>query len=351
MMGLRPNLQVISESREEESDRSVWKILLWGALSVASGYLFVASFERWILTFNSAYFWSLIVTAVLFWSFATLQVFFVKSAWKLALITLLECAVPLLIFWNRLYPAPSYVLLGGAGAAFILSFFALRRGRSFAQNSVELRFFDVAKVFLPRFAAAWLVFVSVLFYLSFFNWGYFTPALKDSLLGSLVSAAAPAVNVFVPGFSTNESVGDFLQNVAKSGLQNAQYTPSGVSAKNFTVAFSQLPEKQQAALISEATDQLSQTFEARFGKFDPNETMLQFSKDLIANYYNGIAAKTGIATSIVIAAAAFFLMKGIVALFYWLIAFIAFVVFKLMMVFGFSRTSIESRSREFVLLS
>lgn len=345
-----PALQVISQSREAETDRHAWKIILWAALSAAAGFLFVASFERWLLSFNSFYFWSLIVSAIVFWSFATLQVLFVKRIWKLALITLIESAVPLLAFWPNIYPAPSLVLLGGAGAAFILSFFAMHRGRSFALNSVELRFFDVAKVFLPRFVTAWLVFLSVLFYMNYFVWGYFSPKLQTAFLSGTVTAAAPILKIWVPGFALDISVNDFFQNVARAELSKGKYNPLGTSDKNFTVTFAQLSAKQQDELLSAATQSLEQAFTTRFGKFDPSESMLQFSDNLIATYAQDLIGRTGWLTPVLIAAAVFFVLKGFVALFYWLIAFIAFVIFKIAIVTGFAATTVESRSREFVLL-
>ncbi len=346
-----PSLQVISESREAEADRRPWKIVIWGALSIAAGFLFVASFERWILSAQSFYFWSMVVSAIVFWSFATLQVLFVKGLGKLALITFLECLAPLFAFWPHVYPAPSYVLLGGAGVAFILAFAALRRGRSFSQNSVEIRFFDVAKVFLPRFVAAWLVFLSVLFYLSYFTWGYFSPSLRTAFLSGAVTAAAPALKVWIPEFSLNVSVHDFIQNVAKSQLQAEQFNPLGTSDKQFTVSFSQLSPKQQDELLSSATQSLEQTFAERFGTFDPNENMLQFADNLVTFYFNNFLGRTSWLTPVIVAAAVFFLFKGIVALFYWLIALVAFIIYKILIVLGFAYTNIESRSREFVLLS
>ncbi len=345
-----PALQVISESQEPEADLKIWKVLLWGALSIGAGFIFVASFERWLLSFNSFYFWSLVVSAIVFWSFATLQVFFVKGLGKLALITFLECVAPLGLFFARVYPAPSYVLLGGAAAAFLLAFLAIRRGRSFAGNSVELRFVDVAKVFLPRFVAAWLIFLSVLFYLSYFTWGYFSPNLKTAFLDNTISAAAPVLKIWIPGFSLDASVHDFLQTLALSELSAGKYNPIGVSDQNFTVYFSQLSKAQQTELLDAATKQLEQTATARFGTFDPNESMLQFTDNLVTVYFANFIDRTGWLTPVLIAAAVFFIFKGIVALFYWLIALVAFILFKLLIVLGFARTSIESRSREFVLL-
>ncbi len=345
-----PALQVISEAREEETDRRAWKIILWTALSAAAGFLFVASFERWLLSFNSFYFWSLIISAILFWSFATLQVLFVKGVGKLALMTLIECAVPLLIFWPNIYPTPAPVLLGGAGVTLILSFFALRRGRSLALNSVELRFFDMAKVFLPRFVTAWLVFLAVLFYLNYFVWGYFSPKLQTAFLSETITAAEPLLKIWIPGFALDISVNDFLKNAARAELSKRSYNPIGTSDRNFTVAFSQLSLKQQDELLSAATQSLEQDFIARFGEFDPNESMLQFADHLVASAARDFINRTGWLTPVLITAAVFFILKGFVALFYWLIAFIAFVIFKITIATDFAVTTVESRSREFVIL-
>ena len=51
------------------------------------------------------------------------------------------------------------------------------------------------------------------------------------------------------------------------------------------------------------------------------------------------------------AALVFFSLKGIVALFYWLIELLAFLVFKFLLTIRFAHVSAEMRSREFISLS
>jgi len=72
---------------------------------------------------------------------------------------------------------------------------------------------------------------------------------------------------------------------------------------------------------------------------------------IIKDYVDGIPPATKSVFSVVLAVLFFFSARGIAFLLYWLPELIAFLMFKLFMVTGFAYVGLESRSREFIMLS
>ena len=73
--------------------------------------------------------------------------------------------------------------------------------------------------------------------------------------------------------------------------------------------------------------------------------------DQISRYVSRLSPNTLTILGFVAALLLFFALKGFAALFYWLVILFAFVVFKFLVVIGFAYVNLETRSREYIMLS
>ncbi len=348
---MTPALQVISESKEAETDRSVWKIIILGVLGVVASVASVSGFNRLLLGANYLYFWPTVIAFTLFLVLSILQIFLIKNLYKLAVIAFLESAVPLALFWDKLYPQTSVMLVVGAAFAFIFLFAAAKQGRGVLENSIKMRFFEATRSFLPKIATGFLIFLSLILYLNYFEWGNFSEAMGHQVVTGILLGSEPIVKVIVPAVSFQSTIRDLLKSLATDELDKTKIAIPGVSPSSPETDFQSLPKQDQERLIDQATDQLQNKVIDQFGNVDPNEKVTDFAYDLIQRYF---ATLTKSSPWILPALAILFFfcaMKGILVFLYWFIALLAFLVFKMLVVFGFAYMNLETRSREFILLS
>ncbi len=347
---MEPGLQVISESKEAETDRSVWKIIILGILGIVASVASVSGFNRLLLGADYLYFWPTIIASTLFLIISILQIVLIKGLYKLTIIAFLESAAPLVILWDKIYPQPSIALAVGAAFAFIFLFAAARRGRSVLENSIKMRFFEATKTFLPKIATGFLIFFSLILYLNYFEWGNFTQEMGRRVVAGVLMGSEPIVKVIVPAVSFQSTVRDLLKGLAAEELNKTKIAISGVSGGPET-DFRSLPLQDQQKLIIQATDQLQKIMITQFGNVDPNEKVSDFAYDLVLKYSSDLSKSSPWILPAIVILVFFFAIKGILVLLYWLIALLAFLFFKMLIVFGFAYMNLETRSREFILLS
>ncbi len=348
---MTPGIQVISESREAEVDRSVWKIALLGFLGAVASVAAVSGFNRLLSGLDYFYFWPTLIAFVFFVVLFVLQVFLVKGLGKLSLIALFESVAPLALFWDKLYPQFSVVLVLGASLAFVLYFAAARRGRKVLENSIKTNFFETSKSFLAKVLTGFLLMASVVLYLNYFEWGNFTPEMGRRLVAETLAVSEPVVKVVFPGVSFDVTIRDLLRNLAAEQLRNTRFQVPGVSASSPETDFRALPEREQGKLIDQAVIQLENVMADRFGSFNPNEKVSDFAYGLVSKYFASSASASPWILPAIAIFIFFFASKGILVLFHWLFALLAFLVFKLLILVNFAYYNLETRSREFILLS
>ncbi len=347
---MTPGLQVISESREAETDRSIWKIMILGILGIVASVASISGFNRLLIAGNYIYLWPTLIIFSVFLIISILQLFLIKSLYKLGIIVFLESAIPLLLFWDKIYPQPSAILVSGAALAFVFLFFAARRSRKILENNIKIRFFETTRTFLPKIVTGFLIFFSVILYLNYFEWGNFTQDIGRSAFSGVLAGSEPIVSMIVPGVSFQSTVRDFLKGLATNELNKTSISIPDVSSSSPETYFRFLPEKDQENFINQATDQLQNAMAAKFGKIDPNEKFSDFAYDVISKYSSDISSSSPWILPAIVILLFFFIIKGISMLLYWLISFIAFIFFKMLIVMGFTYFNLETRSREFTLL-
>ncbi len=344
-------LQIISQSKEAETDRRVWKIVLLGFLGTGASVASVSGFNHLLLGLNPFYLWPTIIAFAFFLILTMLQIFLIKGLEKLSLIAFVESAAPLALFWDKLYPQVSVILVLGAVFIFVFLFAAARRGRSFLENSVKIKFFEISRSFLPKAVMGFLLFAAVLLYLNYFEWGNFNSDMGRRLTTGVLMNSEPIVKIIVPGVSFDLTVRELLRTLAAEQLKNTRLQIEGVSASSPETDFRALPKRDQEKLITQATDQLQSIMISKFGNVGPNEKITDFAYALASKYFSDSLKNSAWILPLAVTLIFFFALKGIFALFYWLFILLAFLVFKLLVLFGFAYFNLETRSREFVLLS
>ncbi|MGC9610933.1 MAG: hypothetical protein ABSE68_01815 [Minisyncoccia bacterium] len=344
-------LQVISESKEMEVDRGIWKIILLAVLGILMSVASVSGFNRLLMSWNSLYIWPTAAAFVLFLVFTVLQIFLIKSRIKFALIAFLESMAPLALFLDRIYPQPDWILIAGAVLAFALLFSAMNRGRRILADSVKISFFSTSRMFLSRAALGFFFFFTVLVFLNYFSWGYFNANLGRAMVEGALVSGDPIAKVIAPGVSLNSTAGQFFNDLARSQLRDSSQKFLNSVGEGEETQFRYLPPKDQEKIVTRFSVQLENVFRERFGDFNSNDKISNVAYSVIATY--AVKLNAGYPWLIPFSACVLFFLfvKGIFALVYWLIALIAYMFFKLLIAFGFAHLSSEQRSREFVLLS
>lgn len=345
-----PNLEIISERREPETDRSVWKILILGLFGVAASAAAVSGFMNFSTNPSAPYFWTFVVAAIFFWAFVLLQIFFVKGFWKLFGITLCEVLVPLAVFRVHFDSMTLPFLLIAAVLGLLFMGAALRRGRKTVENSIEPQFFSVSKNVLPKLTSGLLVFLSILLYLNYFVWGNFTDALGRMMVQNVMSSSEPVVHLWIPNVSFNMSVQTFLDTLVTSELRKTSFTVADTGGRTQQLIFQELPPKQQELYLEQAKQQLNGVFAKQFGNVNRNVSVSAFVYDLLKGYVGAMGPAASGILSVASIILVFLFMKGIAVLLYWLIGLVGFVLFKLCIVTGFAVMSVEARNRQFLVL-
>jgi hypothetical protein len=168
--------------------------------------------------------------------------------------------------------------------------------------------------------------------------------------GALVSGD-PIAKVIAPGVSLNGTAGQFFKDLAASQLRDSSQKFLNSIGEGTETQFRYLPPKDQEKIVAQFSAQLEKVFRERFGDFNSSDKISDIAYSVIATYAARLNADSPwlipLSTSILF----FLFIKGIFALIYWLITLIAFLLFKLLIAFGFAHLSSEQRSREFVMLS
>lgn len=348
---MTPGIQVISESREAEVDRRIWKIILLGFLGVVASVATVSGFNHFLLDMNYFYFWPTVIAFTFFVVLTILQIFLIKGLEKLSIIAFVESAAPLALFWDRLYPQTNVILVLGAVFAFIFLFIAARRGRNTLGNSIKLNFFEISKSFVPKVVTGFLIFFSILLYLNYFEWGNFSEELGRRIVSGVVTSSEPIVKIIMPGVSLNLTVHELLRSMATEQLKNTRFSVPGVSASSPETDFRALPKRDQEKMINQAIGQLQSAMVSKFGNINPNEKIADFAYGLVSKYFSDSINSSPWILPIITVSLFFFFMKGILVLFYWFFTLLAFLIFKSLIFFDFAYYNLETRSREFILLS
>lgn len=347
---MSPNPTVIKESEESEEDRSFWKVLIFTALGAGALFLSFFLFDKFLIEGNLVRLLGSAVFAALFVAFFVIQVFFTKSSMKLVLLSFVQAVAPLLLFTDRFSSSFPGILAAAFAVFFVFLFGAALYGKKEIANSLNIRFFQVSRKIVTRVTAGILIAFSVQLYLTYFVWGGFNENFSRRLVNQTLAASEPIVKTIFTEVSFGGTVDQFFRTLAEDQLSKIK-VGGGSGAGEAAVEFRLLPPAEQERIVGEVSSTLRQEAEKFMGPLNAEKPINGEIFRIIKEYVDGVPQATRSVFSVIVAVLFFFSAKGIVFLFYWLPEFIAFIIFKIAIVTGFAFINLESRTREFILLS
>ncbi|MFH1162252.1 MAG: hypothetical protein V1696_03185 [Candidatus Jorgensenbacteria bacterium] len=335
---------VISQSTEEEIDRSVGKVLTLALVGAVLSVITAYAVQLFLTTAETRYLVGGLVAGFFFFIELILESFFVKNRALLKVIAVFQGVVPLVLFSGHLYPVPSIPLI--AGVVLMAAFLAggAGHGAHVLKNSMKVQFVTVTRAFLSKLLTGVLIFVSVLFYLNYFAWGGFNEALGRKLTDQLLKASEPVVGIIWGGVRFDQTVGEVLAQVAEKQLRSAPVEGAD------SIDFSQLPPELQQQAVQGAAETLRGLLVERLGPFTSDEKVTDVVYGVAARYVANVSPEIKALAGALFALALFFSLKGFFSLFLWFVAFVAYLFFKLLVAVNFAHVSTETTMREFVIL-
>ncbi|MBI2278995.1 MAG: hypothetical protein HYU81_02965 [Candidatus Brennerbacteria bacterium] len=351
---MQNSVNVVSQSKDEERDTKPLKIAGFAAAAIGANLLAVKSLTAYLAAATPELLLVAAGAGTLFIATLTLQAFFVKSSLLLRGLVLAEILAPLAFFTERLFPSPSVPLLVAALLFFLFAATGSVRGLRHAATGISVRFFDIAHAVIPKAITGALLFMTVVTYLTYVSWGTIGETMGKKFVSQFLSSSEPLVRLYAPRFSAGQSVGTLFEDVVRAELEKGR----GATLENIAttegspeVVFRDLPVPVRDALVAQATERLRRSIEPAVGPLDPQETVRDAAYRILERRISSLSPSQYAAFSVGAFVLVFFSLKGFFSLFHWLIALIAYLVFKFLMALGFARVGVATQTREFVLLS
>jgi len=343
---------IISQSREAEADTNTWKLSVLGILGIVSAFGASYYLNEFFITVSAHFLLLGFICVSLFVIFLVLNSFFIKSRWLLVMMTVFQGALFLLFFFHLAGSSPSTIFLL---AIFLFLFFVMQGvigTQKALRNSIHAHFFQIARVASSKIITAFLIFLSIIFYVHYFEQGNLTDTTGKKFSDYLLNSLTPAVQIQIPEISFDESVNSFITDLTKHTLQKSSINiadPTGGN-KIFELNFSDLPEKQKEELIKETAKNIRSSIEKNIGQLNGEQNVRDALFSIEKNFVGTFSENTKLVISIGFTILLFFTLKGISFIWLGIIDFLSFLIFKLLIVLKFGRVSNEMRVREFITL-
>ncbi len=269
------------------------------------------------------------VANLLFLSFVLLQVFFVKSIKVQSMLVLAEALViasPFVFYWSGFF-------LLAVGLLILFMMNGLRSGMKEMDNEMTIRFRMIERKTLPAIITGISLFISII-YLAVNGTGA-SFLSKDAFAVMLKPVDPIAQALLMPDFSVNMTMAQLAQSVAVRQL-GAAFTSLTPDLQNQAIEAILTQLRGQAATYG-----VSFTDSETFGDVLYSYFVRQF--DQIPNQYRSLIPY-------VILLLTFITVKSLGALLRWLIIPLAYALYQFMLATGFARVSLESRSRQIIVM-
>ncbi|MBI5079639.1 hypothetical protein HZB06_03190 [Candidatus Wolfebacteria bacterium] len=325
-----------------EVDWSILKIVVLAIIGVSfaflSGFflnLFMSNGQWNFLAFSFA-------CLLIFLTFFLLNVFFIKALWRINLIIFLESLAFLAGFYAIFVSSPMFFLIAGA-AIFAVLTLANYAGWQELHNMIEIRFWRIAKLVLPKAVLGVAIFISVIYY----------AALEPTIVGGkeffisqnnfekLINPLAPLIEKFFPQMNFSSSVGDLIADLAKSQIESG--FNSGLAGK--------IDKNAKSGLVNQISNDLKQRFSTYLGpSFNFNLKTGAALYGFLAEKYLGMEPKSKKAVAAIVAVTIFFIIVSLILPIRLLAASIAFIIYEILIAVGFAEVVLEGKSREIIIL-
>ena len=353
-MHMQNSVTVLTQSKDEEREGKWWKVLSLALVGTGANLLATSALERYLASATSELLFIIAGGGLIGLTVFVLQALFVKRAWLLRLIVFVESIAPIVLFTDRLFPSLSVVLLAAAGAFFFFANMGSMRGLRYAATSMSIHFFEAARMVIPKAMTGALLFMTALIYLTYFSWGTLNDAVGKRFVNQMLTSADPALQLYFPRVSVDQTVGTFLAGVVRSQLEGEKNTiinSLSLSDDKSLQAFRNLSVQERDAIVARVTDSFRKSLEPVAGPLDPSMLVRDEVYRMLELKFGSLSPSQYTTFTIGGLVLVFLALKGFLSLFHWLVAVFVFLVFKLLMALGFGRVGVATQTREFVILS
>jgi hypothetical protein len=340
---------------DEEMERPSWipwvKISAIGGVHMVCSFFSIAFFVRFLTETQGVFLiWSALA-GLGFFTTLILLTFFAQSVKALAPFVVLGALAPLGAFTNHLIPSPPIPLLVGIGILLLLVITGATRSNRILHNSLQIRFFPVAKPLMTRAVTGILIVISIVVYLTYFEWGSLDENTARRLSDEIVNSTDPVLKLWFTGVSVNQTTDEFLQAIAESQLRSTKPNLSNIGEGD-EESFHTLPEPEKKKLVIERADKFKSTLEQATGPVAEGETVKTTVYRSAKKYIDDIAERANIVPYIGVAVAliVFTTLRSVSVLFHWIIELFAYAIFRLLIALGFAGIAVSRTQKEEIVI-
>ncbi len=323
------------------------KVIVLGLLGVGFNFLAFYLFYRFLVTAEFSFLWLSAVAILLFLIVFALELAFLRKFSYIAPFTVVAGLIPLVIFIPYLYPVPSYIVLISIALLVFFLLSAAKHGSRLIENSIVTRFFALACRILPKAFIGLLLCMSLIGYFYYVHLGNFSSEIAYAWFGKTLNGTLPVLHLWFPTITFDMTVDEAIVYMSETELRRSR-----LELLRQGIDIDKLSSSARRELVRQVSAQFEMYFERIAGEELDGELSL---RDFFYGIVEGKAANLSstalelIGSGVIIML--FFALKAVSFLFYIPAAFLAFVIYKLLMLLGFAYITLENKKQEVVVLS
>ena len=325
------------------------KLVSLGILGVAASIGAIGYAEKFFRSGALEYAGIAGLFTALFLVILVLETLFAGHAGIMGAFAFAQSVSPLELFWKefRSWEEGGIALLLGVVAFFLFQCIGMRRGGEMLENSLKLKVFQLTKAVAPKGTTGMLIFVSILFYLTYFSWGGWNDAIGRRVVEGAWNGAGPVMDVLISGAKPEQTVDEFLRAVTESEIRKLKTKSAKEGAVEFDLGL--LAPEEREARLQEIVARVKGEMEKFTGPVEGNLPMSGAVYGVIQQEVGKLFETSPHLKGVVgIGAALLFFgfLKSFAFLITWLAEIGAFLLFQLCIATGFAEIRFESASRE-----
>ncbi len=289
--------------------------------------------------------WWLVAWFVVFAASVVLQVGFMSRKDKLIGLLALEGLAPLLVFYPALFIAFSPWVAAGAGACIAYFAFGALRARRFMDNTLEVRLYGMARLLLPKLGMGLLVLFAALAYNYYAETGHFTSETAERLFDGFLKQTEPLVQI---EFSNLQF--DMRMDTAISVVSEAQLRKLRTGELVQGEGVSELSPQARRALLQELSGEVEQTVTSVGGAFRDDETVSAYLFRVLEAKINALPDIARFFLAVAFGVLVFVMLRITLPVLYPVAGFLAFAVFKLLLLTPFTAIASKETKKQVITL-
>ncbi len=316
--------------------------ILWvigAALSYGAASALHASFA------NGGGWWWLVAWVVAYSAALVLQIGFIANRGVLTGLVVLEGLVPLAVFYPSVITTFSPWVLAGFGACILCFVLGALRTRSYMDGALTVQFFSATRVALPKIGTGLILLFFALAYNYYVELGNFTRPVAERMFDKVLQQAEPIVQIAYSNLSFNMGMAQAIDVIGQSELRKIR-TDSLTQGQSVT----QLTPQEENAALKTLDNEIAQKIAALGGPVQGNETLGQYIFNALAARVAGFSDIVKITLAAGFGVLLFVLVRFTLPVTYPIAGFLAFAVFKLLLLTPFADIALKDTKQQVIAL-